>query len=48
VIPEALLDYRVRSGSMMREFGSPNLERLHGEMRAYLMEDEAEWTSSNA
>jgi hypothetical protein len=47
VVPEQLVEYRVRGGSMMREIGAPNVERLHGEMRAYLIEDEADWTSSN-
>jgi glycosyltransferase involved in cell wall biosynthesis len=45
VICEQLLDYRVRWDSMVREVGVPNWERLDGEMRAYLMEAEAEWIS---
>jgi glycogen synthase len=48
VIPERLLRYRVRGGSMVREFGHERLARLAGEMDAQLREDEIQWTSSSA
>lgn len=46
VIPEPLLDYRIRDDSMMRELGAPNAERIEGEIRARLAEDEIAWTKS--
>lgn len=45
VIPERLFRYRVRGGSMIRETGLPNHERLLGEMTAYRREGEVAWTS---
>ena len=46
VIPEPLLDYRIRGDSMMREVGAPNAERIGGEIRARLAEAEIAWTAS--
>jgi glycogen synthase len=46
VIPEPLLDYRIRGDSMMREVGAPNAERIEGEVRARLAEVEVAWTAS--
>jgi glycosyltransferase involved in cell wall biosynthesis len=46
VIPEELLDYRIRGDSMMRELGAPNAERIEGEIRAHLAEAEIAWTPS--
>jgi glycosyltransferase involved in cell wall biosynthesis len=43
VIPERLLLYRVRSGSMLREVGLPRRGRLFGEMQAQLRERQIEW-----
>jgi glycogen synthase len=48
VIPERLVRYRVRKGSMVREIGLPHSERLLGEMDARSRERELEWTSSSA
>jgi hypothetical protein len=45
VIPEALLEYRVRSDSMIREVGIPELGRLTGEMAAHLQATAVRWTS---
>jgi glycogen synthase len=45
VIPEQLLDYRIRHDSMMRELGAPNAERIEGEIRARLAEDQIAWTA---
>jgi glycogen synthase len=44
VIPEPLLDYRIRDDSMLRELGAPNAERIEGEIRARLIESEIAWT----
>lgn len=44
VIPEALLDYRIRDDSMMRRLGARNAERIEGEVRAHLAEAAIEWT----
>jgi glycosyltransferase involved in cell wall biosynthesis len=46
VIPEVLLDYRIRDDSMMRRVGAPNAERIEGEVRAHLAEAETAWTPS--
>ncbi|MGH2953964.1 MAG: glycosyltransferase [Solirubrobacterales bacterium] len=46
VIPEVLLDYRIRDDSMMRRLGAPNAERIEGEVRAHLAEAETTWTAS--
>jgi glycogen(starch) synthase len=43
VIPERLLLYRVRQGSMIREVGLPHQDRLYGEMGALLRERQMEW-----
>ena len=43
VIPEPLLLYRVREGSMLREIGMPQRLRLVGEMNARLIERRMEW-----
>jgi glycogen(starch) synthase len=48
VIPERLVLYRVREGSMIREIGLPHHERLLGEMEAHLREKEIAWTSQSA
>jgi glycogen synthase len=47
-IPERLVFYRVRGGSMIREIGLPHHERLLGEMEAHLREKEITWTSQSA
>ena len=47
-IPERLILYRIRKGSMTREVGLPHHERLLGEMEAYLREEEVVWTSASA
>ena len=43
VIPEALLLYRVRRDSMLREVGVPRRDWLLGEMNAHLIERQVEW-----
>lgn len=43
VIPERLLEYRIRAGSMMRQIGSPNRDRIEGEIRARLKERRMQW-----
>jgi glycogen(starch) synthase len=40
VIPERLINYRVRARSMMRTVGRPRLERLEGELRAHRLESQ--------
>jgi glycogen synthase len=47
VIPERLLLYRVRKGSMIREIGFKRDARLHGEMRALLQESRMQWVSKS-
>jgi glycogen synthase len=47
-IPERLVLYRVREGSMVREIALPHHERLLGEMKAHLREKEIAWTSQSA
>jgi glycogen(starch) synthase len=44
VIPERLIDYRVRPESMMRTVGSPRLARIYGELRAHRVELETAWS----
>ncbi len=44
VIPETLVDYRIRETSMVRSYGEPHAERIHGEIEARLREQEIEWT----
>jgi glycosyltransferase involved in cell wall biosynthesis len=48
VIPERLLRYRIREGSMLREIGLPMVSHLKAEMNAHLAERGIEWESSNA
>ena len=48
VIPERLLRYRVRGGSMLRDIGLPLQARLEGEMDAHLVERRIEWESRSA
>jgi glycosyltransferase involved in cell wall biosynthesis len=48
VIPETLLRYRVRRGSMLRAVAMPGRKRLLGELRAHAREAEVSWTPSNA
>jgi glycogen synthase len=48
VIPERLLRYRVRGGSMLRDIGLPLQGRLRGEMDAHLVERRIEWESRSA
>jgi glycosyltransferase involved in cell wall biosynthesis len=45
VIPERLLEYRIRERSMLREIGSPNQERIEGEIRARIKETKMRWTA---
>jgi hypothetical protein len=47
VIPKRLLLYRVRGGSMLREIGMPQVNRLFGEMEAQLRERQIEWESKS-
>jgi glycogen(starch) synthase len=47
VIPERLLLYRVRAGSMIREVGVPRHARLYGEMLARLRERQTQWVCRN-
>jgi glycosyltransferase involved in cell wall biosynthesis len=44
-IPERLLRYRIRPGSMIREVGFPELERLEREVATHLRSREVAWTS---
>jgi glycogen synthase len=46
VVPERLFRYRVRQGSMFREFGAPRLDRLVDEMRAHVREREVQWAAA--
>ena len=48
VIPETLLRYRVRGGSMLRAVARPGYKRLMGELRAHAREAEVSWTPSSA
>ena len=45
VIPERLLNYRIREQSMLREIGAPNQERIEGEIRARIREGAVRWTA---
>lgn len=45
VIPERLLEYRIRERSMLRQIGSPNQERIEGEIRARIKEGGMRWTA---
>jgi glycogen synthase len=45
VIPERLIQYRVRGESMMRTVGSPRLARLFAELKAHQRELEISWTA---
>jgi glycogen synthase len=47
VIPERLIQYRVRGESMMRTFGTPRLARLYEELRAHQRELEISWTAAS-
>ncbi|ADB53864.1 glycosyltransferase [Conexibacter woesei] len=47
VIPERLLDYRVRRDSMIREIGLPQTARLVAEINAHVLEKEIAWTPRN-
>ncbi len=44
VIPERLVDYRVRQRSMARVVGVPNQERIESEIRAHIRETSMSWT----
>lgn len=44
VIPDRLLDYRVRRDSMIREIGLPKTSRLVAEISAHVREKEVTWT----
>jgi glycogen(starch) synthase len=44
VIPERLVEYRVREESMTRTIGSPRIGRIHEELRAHQAELEIAWT----
>lgn len=48
IIPERLLSYRVRPGSMLRTVGLDRHDRLVGEMNAHLREADTTWTSKSA
>jgi glycogen(starch) synthase len=48
VIPERLFDYRVHSASMQAQVAQRRRQRLEGEMRARVRENEIRWTSSSA
>jgi len=45
VIPERLIRYRVRGGSMLREIGEPRYDRLQHEMAAHYRREQVRWTS---
>jgi glycogen synthase len=44
VIPERLVEYRVREESMTRTIGSPRIGRIHEELRAHQAELQIAWT----
>jgi glycogen(starch) synthase len=46
VIPERLVRYRVRRGSMIRAIGVPEWERFMGEMEAHEREQLVDWTAA--
>jgi glycosyltransferase involved in cell wall biosynthesis len=43
VIPERLIEYRVRPESMLREFGNPRQKTIYDELNAHLREREVQW-----
>jgi glycogen(starch) synthase len=45
VIPERLVQYRVRADSMIRQIGFPQTNRLNGELQAHRHERKVQWTS---
>ena len=45
VIPERLVQYRVREDSMIRQIGFPQMNRLAGELQAHRHERKVQWTS---
>jgi glycogen synthase len=47
VIPERLIQYRIRSDSMVREIAPMHHDRLLGEMEAALREEEVRWVQSS-
>lgn len=47
VIPERLLEYRIRDKSMLRQIGAPNQERIEGEIRAWIEEQKMRWRPSS-
>jgi glycosyltransferase involved in cell wall biosynthesis len=47
IIPRPLLNYRIRSSSMLRATGSVRWDRLRGEVAAHLAEGALQWTSEN-
>ncbi len=47
VIPERLLEYRIRERSMLRQIGSPNQERIESEIRARIKERGMRWTATS-
>jgi glycogen synthase len=46
VIPERLLQYRVRPDSMMRTDGKPMTQVIFDEIRAHMLENEMQWVAS--
>jgi glycogen synthase len=48
VIPRALLQYRIRTSSMLRATGRVRWDRQRGEVAAHLAEGATEWISQNA
>jgi glycogen synthase len=46
VIPERLLQYRVRPDSMMRTDGQPMTQLIFDEIRAHMLENEVQWVAS--
>ncbi len=45
VIPERLVQYRVRADSMIRKIGFPQTNRLNGELQAHRHEGKVQWTA---
>jgi glycogen synthase len=43
VLPERLLEYRVRPGSMLRRVGSPSMATIYEEMNAHVRERAVRW-----
>jgi glycosyltransferase involved in cell wall biosynthesis len=48
VVPERLLEYRIRDKSMLRQIGAPNQDRIEGEIRAWIEEMRMQWTPPRA